>query len=481
MKKARLTWTIKKMVDMYKSNNITFENAVQRSLVWDTDRKSLLIHSVISDFPIPAFYSRKANKKYDMLDGKQRCNTFISFMNDEFALSNIPEITLDDEDGGDTIDLNGKTFSTLDENIKSLITDFALDVYYFEDISDDQVAEIFFRINNGKPLSAIELTRCKAKSMKEIIRIGSHELFKNSLTSKALERYTNEDLVIKTYIMLHESEPCLDTKVIRPIMESTIITEQDESQINEVYNRILNAYNLIEDKKIAKRMLSKTHMVSIVPFVWKSICDGMSDQQFAEWFQSFFCGKKSATNNEVYNKNALRGTGKKDTIRKRIAELEKSWNAFFTDFYSYYGTRKNELSKKPEADTDISTDAGIKGSVINSIIKEDESDINVKNEYGNSNNGNMERSENENVVDDIDTDSEPDPDIESFIDSMIEKRNQESVSSQEDDKSYVSSLVDEIVNGVTPSDTSSDILSEDSSENQFKEPSDTSSEEYLPL
>ena len=69
--------------------------------------------------------------------------------------------------------------------------------------SDDEINEMFWRLNNGKPLSAIELTRVKAKSIDQIRALSKHDIFTSALSQKALNRYTNEDIVIKSWAALY--------------------------------------------------------------------------------------------------------------------------------------------------------------------------------------------------------------------------------------------------------------------------------------
>ena len=46
LKKANLDWNARQLCKMVKKGEIKFDNAVQRGLVWDVQRKSLLIHSI---------------------------------------------------------------------------------------------------------------------------------------------------------------------------------------------------------------------------------------------------------------------------------------------------------------------------------------------------------------------------------------------------------------------------------------------------
>lgn len=333
LKRADMTWTAKQLAKVTSKGKITFDNVVQRGYIWDTKRKSLLIHSMLTGYPIPPLYTVKnddSNDIYDMIDGQQRTRTITDFINGEFALEGVPEVEVENEDGTtDMVDINTLHFDEMEPALQDELSGCPLLIYYFENVSDDEVAEMFFRLNNGKALSAIELTRVKAKSMKVINEIGQHDIFKSALTEKALARYTNEDIVIKAYAMLHESEPSLETKVIRPLMETADITEKDKKQLFEIFDRILSAFPLIEDKKVAKRMLIRTHLISIVPWVWKSIQMGLSDKQFAEWFAVFFSGGKSTTISSLYNSCTRGGTAKKESVKKRNDELGKHFNEYF--------------------------------------------------------------------------------------------------------------------------------------------------------
>lgn len=330
LKKANLDWNARQLCKMVKKGEIKFDNAVQRGLVWDVQRKSLLIHSMLMGYPIPPFYAAKGGECFDMLDGKQRINAVVDFMEGKFELAGIPEVESENEDGSmDLVDINTLHFEELEEALRDELSAYAFTVYYFDGITDDEISEMFFRLNNGKPLSAIELTRVKAKSLEAVKEIGKHKLFKSALTEKAFERYANEDIVIKSYAVLHEKEPSLETKFIRPYMAEVDITEEDHVQLLEIYDRILAVHGMTEDKKVARRLLTRTHMVSIVPVVWQSIEDGISDKQFMEWFATFFAGKKSASISSVYNDCAGSGSARKDAVRKRLDEIAKHYDAFF--------------------------------------------------------------------------------------------------------------------------------------------------------
>lgn len=351
LKKANISWSAKQYVKMMRNGKVTFDNVVQRGYVWDDARCSLLIHSILVGYPIPALYARKGdNENYDMLDGKQRSYCIERFYDDRFALTEMPEFT--DEDGN-TYDLNGKKFSELTDDIQDIINSFMFTIYYYEDMTDDQVAEMFYRLNNGKPLSTICMTRCKAKSLDKIIALGKHKLFTTACTSKALEKYTNEDIIIKSYAMLSGDKDglCLDTKVIRPLMETVDLTNKDVDMLTKVFDRILHTYNLIEDKKIAKRLITRTHLISVVPMVWRSINEKRSDQDFADWFTAYFSGTKSATVDRSYNDYCGSGVNHHDAVVKRYDAVVKSYDSFFAEGKKEQKEVKKDVKKETVKET----------------------------------------------------------------------------------------------------------------------------------
>ena len=86
MQRFNINWTAKALVNQMEKGKVNYDNAVQRNLVWDTEKKSLLIHSMIYGYAIPAMYfTRDENGVYGSLDGKQRSNTISEFLHDEFA------------------------------------------------------------------------------------------------------------------------------------------------------------------------------------------------------------------------------------------------------------------------------------------------------------------------------------------------------------------------------------------------------------
>lgn len=314
VKRLNINWNARQLVKMCMNGSITFDNAIQRGYVWDIKRKSLLIESMIIGYPVPAFYAKRdEHKVFDMLDGKQRSEAICGYLNNEYALEGVSE------------EYEGKFFNELPEEVKDDIISYSLTVYYFEDITDEEVNEMFFRLNNGKPLTAIELTRVKTKSFDKIKELAAHPIFTEALKDSQINRYTNEDIVIKALIMLNVDKPSLKNDFIRPWITETEITEEMAAGvqlalnlIKTVHERLLEAENI----KAAKKLYFRTHLISFLPLVLEY--DNIDQlAAFAGWF---FTPAKGVTQSFVYNVHSSSGANSQSAVEMRDKELRAAWN-----------------------------------------------------------------------------------------------------------------------------------------------------------
>lgn len=324
---------------MYEKGNLSFDNAVQRSFVWKNtskdNRMSMLIDSMMRGLPVSPMYCNcifedVKSKIYDFLDGKQRVTTIVKFLKDEFPLVNIP--TFEDEEGNEQ-DFNGLVYSQLPEEVQDTIKTYSLTVYYYENMDQEDAEEMFRRLNNGKSLTAIELTRANAASGDKIRRMASHDLFDLALSEKSLASYANEDVVIKTWVLLYSDKKSFETKHIRPIMKESIITEDQVEEINKIYDTFLNiCKGLKEEKsKVAKKILGKNHLISLMSIIQKAVRENMDLEIVKEWVVDFFeTGTRDISVNDRYNefaKGRIAVTEEAVNIRTRI--LNDSFSEFF--------------------------------------------------------------------------------------------------------------------------------------------------------
>lgn len=328
---SEIHWTARKLAELIADGTVNFNIDIQRGYVWKkNEKKSSFIRSLILERAVPPLYFNKVDDVFEGEDGKQRALTVVKFLNDEFALSDLDTFMVINDDGeSEEIDLNGLKYSELPVCFQEAVKDYNFTICYTDNADQEEVADTFYNLNNGQSLNAATMNRVKAKSKDQIIKLGKHKVFIEALSETALDGHVNEDLVVKAHAVLNDENVSTDTKWIRPYMKEVDITKTDETLLEKIFNRIYNIHSLIEDKKIAKRIYARTHMISIVPIIAESIDSAISDNQMMEWFVSFFSGKKSPTISKAYNEASGRGTGKNSAVKIRLDEIKKSYDKYF--------------------------------------------------------------------------------------------------------------------------------------------------------
>ena len=116
----------------------------QRPALWELERQSKLIESVVMRIPLPVFYFAE-NHDGDIIvvDGVQRLTTFRNYLNNDFQLKLEKNPFLD-----------GKYFKDLPAKLQNRIEDSNLVVYILDaNVPDHARLEIFERVNSGVPLT----------------------------------------------------------------------------------------------------------------------------------------------------------------------------------------------------------------------------------------------------------------------------------------------------------------------------------------
>ena len=312
------------LVTNIKKGKFVFDHTVQRSLVWTNEQKSLLIHSMIVNAPIPPMYAVRDTKTgvCSFIDGKQRSNAIAEFFDDSFCLESVPTIDFYD---GTSLDINGKYFSELDEELRKFIEGYTFTIYKYNDMTDEEVADVFYRLNHGSTLKAIEQMRVKCPAIKEVQKVADHPIIRLNVGKSGKARYADEDLVLKSYAMLMMDEPCLDTKVIKGFASDLTLDKEQVKDMLHIYDKLNSVKDHMEIAKSAKKVVGRTHLCTLVPFVKNH--EGDTVEKLASFLDKFYNGKGHATSiSDLYNDCCKSGTGHKENVRDRLKELEKAYN-----------------------------------------------------------------------------------------------------------------------------------------------------------
>lgn len=172
------TLSVRTLLSERNLRRIDYKPYYQRNYVWDVEKQSFFIESVLLGTEIPPLILYKTGLKTEVIDGRQRFETLKRFKENDFSLSLKGLMDLPA--------LSRKSFNTLDNELKELFLNSYIRVFEFEVITDvtweieDKIKkDIFRRYNTGiTPLSSVEVDSAK---------------YDNDIFSKRLEEKLSEN------------------------------------------------------------------------------------------------------------------------------------------------------------------------------------------------------------------------------------------------------------------------------------------------
>lgn len=167
-------------------NRIDTNPDFQRPAVWSIGQKQLLVDTILRGYDIPKLYWRKVSKtpeKYEVVDGQQRLRAIFEFHAGKFQLAKHA----DDIDGVVVATMH---YADLPEDLRLRFDNYDLDVIVLTDTSEDEVREMFLRLQNGTSLKAQENRNAMPGKMRTFIKdLAKHPFFSRCQFSNARFTY----------------------------------------------------------------------------------------------------------------------------------------------------------------------------------------------------------------------------------------------------------------------------------------------------
>lgn len=200
----------------YQLGKYNFDPDYQRpSDVWSDSKKSFLIDTILKNFPMPPIFlhqhidTETGKTIYDVIDGKQRLTTIISFINNEVR---IPDDFSNDTYGDEV--LNGLYFKDFDLNQlsdwKKIFWKYELTIEYVDTNQIDIVNSIFDRLNrNGEPLTNQELRNAKFHNSdfyKLVEKCSKIEFWQHPLSKLERNRLEHHEFISELLFVILENQ-----------------------------------------------------------------------------------------------------------------------------------------------------------------------------------------------------------------------------------------------------------------------------------
>lgn len=163
--------SIQSLYGSYLSKTFLVNRRYQRKLVWTIEEKRSFIDSIINGYPVPlvllAEVTVEQGKNLEIIDGMQRMNAIMSFIDQEF---DIEDKYFDLDTMADTKLLKDKEIiiqkeGVLDRELCARIVRYQMPLSVFQDAGNSHIDEVFRRLNSGgRHLSKQELRQAGAVS-----------------------------------------------------------------------------------------------------------------------------------------------------------------------------------------------------------------------------------------------------------------------------------------------------------------------------
>jgi hypothetical protein len=215
-KPDRSTYTPSDFLQWRDSESLELTPKFQRRSIWKTPAKAFLIDTLLKEMPVPPLYLRitqnAARKKIvrEVVDGQQRIKAVLEFIDGKYALSP----TLDAPHAG-------KRFDELSTEEQDRITGYPFNSEVFKGISDEEVLEVFARLNTySVPLNAQELRNgryfgyfkqtCYTLAHEHIGFWRENRIFSEDKIARMLEVELTSELLIAQLVGMQDKKGTID-------------------------------------------------------------------------------------------------------------------------------------------------------------------------------------------------------------------------------------------------------------------------------
>jgi hypothetical protein len=204
-KRSLTTKAVALLKQLHDQGQLSLAPEFQRNSIWPRAAKAYLIDTILNDRPIPLLFFQRISSAqtgrsgYAVIDGQQRLRAIFEYLDDRLKLSQSDK----------NARYYNKKFSQLEKELQDDIRDYDLVVQELTGYSDDDIKDIFVRMNKYVvKLAPQELRHAKAsgKFSEFVERIGGWDFWKTKkvVSAQQLKRMRAIEFVAELTILLIE-------------------------------------------------------------------------------------------------------------------------------------------------------------------------------------------------------------------------------------------------------------------------------------
>lgn len=271
------TLSVKTLLSERNLKRINYRPYYQRNYVWDIEKQTFFIESILLGTEVPPLILYKSGVSTEVIDGRQRFETLKRFKENDFSLNSKGLMDLPA--------LKGRSFNTLEDELKEVFLNSYIRVFEFEVITDispeveDKIKkEIFRRYNTGiTPLTSVEVDSAKY----------DNDAFSNDLEDKL----------------------CSDKDLYKGLHDCFFPNDMDDENLKGKLIDFLRK-TLVMPKFPISRYATGNQRGEIIELLYKSMFNAMDDfpdvENYMKYCQSIIdLQKRLVADNPVFNKQKL--------------------------------------------------------------------------------------------------------------------------------------------------------------------------------
>ncbi len=322
----------------------------QRGKVWPLKKKQKLLDTILKGWHVPVFYFRKVgDETFECVDGQQRLTAIWEFFDNKIGLSEESQKSY-----------GGPLYKDLKPSISDKFDDYVLQAEEIEDATDDEIKDLFQRLQLGTALNTPEKLNAIESGLRDFLReLSQHPFFKEKVAAQDT-RFAHFDTCAKVAFLVLKgiSQRMRFIELEKMFKENTSFSP--ESVIGKKLNSLFDSMN----RMFPNKTTSLRNRASIVSFchVVSQLQDTKQLKKMEKTLGDFF-GKFSgdlktevekgnlATDNDLieYQQAINYGTAERESIEKRNEILTKKLILFdpsFSQFFLKAGATGRSLEKQ---------------------------------------------------------------------------------------------------------------------------------------
>lgn len=260
-------YTIADFLKWHDDDELVLNPKFQRGSVWPAPARSYLIDSLLRGYPIPKLLLRTTVDRdsrrtiRDVVDGQQRLRTIIDFTAGKFAL------------GAKAAEFQGQRYADLDDDRKDSFLAYKLTCEQLINASDDDVLEVFLRINSyAVPVNDAELRNAKYENdfsdlVKSVVGEARRVWELGVLSNRDRVRMQDQSLIAEILgfwvLGVTDGGEARITRLYEDLKTTSLSDLPDEADVTAV---LYEAVDLVEDLR-NEPLVQRPHFLMLVAAV----------------------------------------------------------------------------------------------------------------------------------------------------------------------------------------------------------------------